>query len=95
MAKNPQCYAKLRNNFKLVTCSVKTRGTQSGKPTYVEYVKLEGLQNPSGFWSVGDLIGIRVDGVMNVEFARPRDPELTHELMIVSQGGFVLTQGQY
>ena len=73
VARNTKCYAKLRNNFKLVPCSVKTRGTQSGKPTYVDYIKLESLHNLSDFWKVGDLIGIRIDDVMNVEFARPRD----------------------
>ena len=92
-ARNPQCFAKLRNNYKLVTCSVKARGTQAGQPTYVEYIKLQGFESLGDFWKLDDTIGIRIDGVMNVEFARARDPDLAHELLVVSESGFVLTQG--
>ena len=52
--------------------------------TYVDYIKFEGLEALNDFWKVDESIGIRIDGVMNVEFARARDPDLLHDLMVVS-----------
>ena len=84
-----------RTSYREVDCELTPRGTVQGEPTYVDQITVSGLERVTGFWSTEETGAIKIVDVRNVEFQRERSVDLNHEFMVVSQNGFVLSQGAF